>query len=411
MKTAVIGGGPGGMTAAISAAQQGDEVFLFEQNEKLGKKLYITGKGRCNLTNACSKDQFFENIVHNPRFIYSAYSVFANHDLMSMIEDSGCPLKTERGNRVFPVSDKSSDVIKAFDQQLKRYDVKVLLNKQIRNVITVADDGDCRAVGIETFEKEKLYFDKIIMATGGLSYRSTGSDGSGLNMAKALGHKIKTCRPSLVGIVTKEKWPTELQGLTLKNVGLALWKKKKKIGSDQGEMLFTHFGISGPMVLSHSARMDGDPEDYHFCLDLKPALDSQQIHHRVLKDFEMYKNKKLINALKDLLPSKMIPIFIELCGLSEEKTINQISKAERQKIERSLKELIMNVEDFYSLDSAIITSGGIDTKMINPKTMESKLVRNLFFAGEMIDVDGLTGGYNIQLAASTGWLAGMHKGE
>lgn len=406
MQTIVVGGGPAGMLAALSAAEGGRAVVLCEQNEKLGKKLYITGKGRCNVTNACDQDDFFENIMTNPRFLYSAFAAFNNYDLMGVLEDAGCPLQVERGNRVFPTSNKSSDIIRALDTALKRAGVQVRLGTSVKAIERETVEGKPKVIGVTLQDGSLIPGDRVILATGGMSYTSTGSDGYGMRLAKALGHRMVPCRPSLVGLTTKERWPMALQGLSLRNAGLTLYSGKKLIAREQGEMLFTHFGVSGPMVLSHSARIKKDPGNYRLSIDLKPGLSEEQIQARVVRDFEKYQNKQLMNAMGDLLPSKLIPVFIELTGISGEKRVNQITKQERRRVEELLKSMPLSVTGFTAMNSAIITSGGVHVGDINPKTMESKIVDGLYFAGEMIDVDALTGGYNIQIAASTGWLAG-----
>lgn len=406
MQTIVVGGGPAGMLAALSAAEGGRAVVLCEQNEKLGKKLYITGKGRCNVTNACDQDDFFENIMTNPRFLYSAFAAFNNYDLMGVLEDAGCPLQVERGNRVFPTSNKSSDIIRALGTALKRAGVQVRLGTSVKAIERETVEGKPKVIGVTLQDGSLIPGDRVILATGGMSYTSTGSDGYGMRLAKALGHRMVPCRPSLVGLTTKERWPMALQGLSLRNAGLTLYSGKKLIAREQGEMLFTHFGVSGPMVLSHSARIKKDPGNYRLSIDLKPGLSEEQIQARVVRDFEKYQNKQSMNAMGDLLPSKLIPVFIELTGISGEKRVNQITKQERRRVEELLKSMPLSVTGFTAMNSAIITSGGVHVGDINPKTMESKIVDGLYFAGEMIDVDALTGGYNIQIAASTGWLAG-----
>ncbi|SEA00152.1 hypothetical protein SAMN04515656_102112 [Eubacterium aggregans] len=406
MQTIVVGGGPAGMLAALSAAEGGRAVVLCEQNEKLGKKLYITGKGRCNVTNACDQDDFFENIMTNPRFLYSAFAAFNNYDLMGVLEDAGCPLQVERGNRVFPTSNKSSDIIRALGTALKRAGVQVRLGTSVKAIERETVEGKPKVIGVTLQDGSLIPGDRVILATGGMSYTSTGSDGYGMRLAKALGHRMVPCRPSLVGLTTKERWPMALQGLSLRNAGLTLYSGKKLIAREQGEMLFTHFGVSGPMVLSHSARIKKDPGNCRLSIDLKPGLSEEQIQARVVRDFEKYQNKQLMNAMGDLLPSKLIPVFIELTGISGEKRVNQITKQERRRVEELLKSMPLSVTGFTAMNSAIITSGGVHVGDINPKTMESKIVDGLYFAGEMIDVDALTGGYNIQIAASTGWLAG-----
>lgn len=407
LKVAVVGGGPAGMCAAIAAARRGCDVTIYEQNEKLGKKLYITGKGRCNLTNFCDKDTFFENIVRNPRFLFSAYAAFSQQDLMDLIEEAGCPLKVERGNRVFPVSDKSSDIIKAFSKTIDMEGVSVKYHTKIAEILTERMEDDSRKViGLRSQSGEIFYADHIILATGGGSFTSTGSDGSGFHLSQATGHRLVPLRPSLVGLHTVEDWPRDLQGLSLRNVSLTLKKGTKKIHREQGEMLFTHFGLSGPLVLTASAFMTEVPQNYTLEIDLKPALTEEQIHLRVMRDFEKYQNKHIENGLSDLLPKSMIPVIIMLSEIDPVKPIHQINKKERQRLECLLKKLTCTIADFAPMDTAIVTAGGVNVRDIDPKNMHSKVIEGLSFAGEMIDIDALTGGFNIQIASSTGWLAG-----
>lgn len=400
------------MCAAIAAARSGCQVDLFEQNEKLGKKLYITGKGRCNLTNDCDRETFFENIMHNPRFLYGAYAAFNQYDLMDLVEKADCPLKTERGNRVFPVSDKSSDIIKAFSKVLDMAGVRVHFNSRVINISKeISDNGEPKVTGILLDNGSTLSADRVIMATGGVSYRSTGSDGFGLKLAGDLGHTLVPVRPSLVGLTTNADWPKALQGLSLRNVTLTLKKKGKRIYREQGEMLFTHFGVSGPLVLTASTKMDGDPADYSLELDLKPALSEEQLRNRVLRDFQKHSKKQLENGLTELLPKRLIPVIIEKANIDSKKYINQISKQERLRLEQILKCLPVSITGFAPMDTAIVTAGGISVKDIRSKDMSSKIIQGLFFAGEMMDVDALTGGFNIQIAASTGWLAGISAAQ
>lgn len=411
-KVIVVGGGAAGMMAAISAADSGAEVVLYEKNEKLGKKVYITGKGRCNVTNDCEPDAFFENIVTNRKFLYSPYYGYDNTAVMKLIEENGCQLKTERGNRVFPVSDHSSDIIAALSRAMRSRGVKVNLNTKVTGLLV--KDNAC--FGIEAVSGNRKVADKadkVILSTGGLSYPSTGSTGDGLEWARHTGHSVVECRPALVPLNIKEEWVKELQGLSLKNVGLILQSGKKKIYEGFGEMLFTHFGVSGPLVLSassfYTAFVQKHPEsknDIKLILDLKNAISSEQLDKRILRDFEKYSNKQFKNSLDDLLPSKMIPVIVKLSKISEDKPVNLITREERERLVKLLKELELTVGSERGFAEAIITGGGISVKDINPSTMESKLIKNLFFAGEMIDVDALTGGFNLQIAWSTGHLAG-----
>ncbi|HEY5556922.1 NAD(P)/FAD-dependent oxidoreductase [Acetobacterium sp.] len=405
-KIAIIGGGPSGMMAAVAAGNNGHTIDLYESNEKLGKKLYITGKGRCNLTNACDIGDYFENIVHNHSFLYSALYSFTNESLMALMEENGVPLKVERGERVFPVTDKSNDVIKGFKSAINQKKCHFLLNEKI--VDLVVEENSLKGIVLENGES-RLY-DAVILATGGKSYPSTGSDGNFFEVLEGVGHRITYPTPALVPMNTKEDWPRQLQGLALKNVTLTLVKKNPKGGvkvkSLMGEMLFTHFGVSGPLALSLSSYISASPKTYSLILDLKPGLTMEQMENRIQRDFEKYNNKDFINALGDLLPSKMIPIMVELSGIDPILKVNQITKIQRKKLIECFKHLEINIAGLRDFTEAIITSGGVDVKEVDPGTMESKKINNLYFAGEMLDVDALTGGFNIQIAASTGWLAG-----
>ena len=385
------------MMAAIAAKKNGNDVTLLEKNEKLGKKLFITGKGRCNLTNASDINSHMNNLMSNPKFMYSAFNAFDSDDIISLIEESGVKTKVERGNRVFPKSDKSSDVIKALKKQLDSLGVNVVLNYEVKDI--TKDDE---------FEINNDYTcDSLIVATGGLSYKSTGSTGDGYKWAKQFDHKTTKTYPSLVPFNIKEDYCKELQGLSLKNVSLKLLKNDKVIYEDLGEMIFTHFGVSGPLVLSASSFVADKMEDgYKISIDLKPALDEATLDKRILRDFDKYKNKNFNNSLNDLLPKKLIPIIIRLSGIDEYKKVNEITKEERQRLVGLIKNLEFNIDSLRGYDEAIITKGGIDVKEINPKTMESKLVPGLYFVGEVLDLDSLTGGYNLQLAWSTGFVAG-----
>lgn len=403
-KIGIVGGGPAGMMAAVTAAEAGHQVDLYEQNEKLGKKLYITGKGRCNLTNACDSEQFFKMIVGNPRFMYSALNRFNSQNFMAFMEAAGVPLKIERGDRVFPVSDKSSDVIKGFSKSLEKNNVAILLNQQISGLVI---DGNMLR-GLRLKNGETIAYDAVILATGGKSYPSTGSDGSFFEVLKAAGHTITPLRPALVPVNTREQWPMSLQGLALKNVQLALYEKDKKIASEMGEMLFTHFGISGPLVLSLSSLISRDASQYSFKLDLKPGLSEEALDKRISRDFLKYQNRDFSNSLNDLLPSKMIPVIIEKSGIDPFQKVNQITKENRRKLVKLLKCLEMHVASLRGFKEAIITAGGLSVKEVNPSTMESKIIKNLYLTGEMLDIDALTGGYNIQLAVSTGFVAGQN---
>lgn len=405
-KIIVAGGGAAGMMAAAAAAEAGAKVVLYEKNEKLGKKLFITGKGRCNLTNACDMDQLFENVVTNPRFLYSAFYGYDNRAVMDFFEKAGCPLKTERGGRVFPVSDHSSDVIGALAEQLKKRNVDIKLNQAVKGL--AAKDGHIK--GVRLADGGIREADAVIVATGGLSYPLTGSTGDGYRMAAAAGHTLTETAPSLAPLVIEEKWCRELQGLSLKNVNVALSQKgKKPFYEGFGEMLFTHFGVSGPLVLSASSYYvkQKKRENIMLSLDLKPALTEEQLDRRLLKDFEENKNKQFKNSLGALFPSKLIPIMVKLSGIDGEKKIHEVTKEERQHFVRLIKHMEMTVTGTRDYNEAIITRGGISVKEVNPSTMESKRCAGLYFAGEVLDLDALTGGFNLQIAWSTGHLAGI----
>ena len=423
MKTIVIGAGPAGMMAAISASNCGDDVILLEKNEKTGKKLFITGKGRCNVTNACTRDEFFENIVSNPKFLYSAFSQFNNTDLMNLIEDNGTQLKTERGNRVFPVSDHSSDILKALNNALKKAGVDVRLNTSVKSIITEiikeTEESDSkkkeyskRVVGVKTDNGVIYEADKVIIATGGISYKSTGSTGDGLRWAGEEGHRISTLKPALVPLETYEKWPFDLTGLSLKNVSFSLLIKDKVKYKEMGEMLFTHFGISGPLVLTASSIIaKSDEKDIKVLIDLKPALSDDEFDARLIRELKEGNKKELKNILGNIYPIKLGLQICELSGVDIYKKCNEITKEERKKILDYTKRLPLTIKGTRDFDEAIITHGGVSVKDINPKTMESKLVKNLYFAGEVIDVDAFTGGFNLQIAFSTGYLSGMREEE
>ncbi len=400
-KVCVIGGGPAGMMAAWSAAHSGRDVTLFEKNEKLGKKLYITGKGRCNLTNAAPIEDFFQSVVHNGAFLYSAFYTFDNTQLTDWFQSNGLPLKTERGNRVFPVSDKSSDVLKALGKALVNAGVKIKLNTSVSKI--TVEDGHVTGV---VCAKDELSFDSVIVATGGLSYAATGSTGDGYAFAEAAGHKIETPSPSLVGLDTVEDMQA-YAGITLKNVGFVLKKGKKNVYNEQGELLITHTGISGPLVLSASAYMDGD-EGYTAMIDFKPALDFKTLDKRLLRDFTEKANKDFGNVLAGLVPAKLSPLIASASGIDLNKKANAITREERSALCAALKGLSLHVKNKRPITEAVITRGGVAVRGIDPSTMQSKLCEGLFFAGEVIDVDALTGGFNLQIAFSTGYLAGLN---
>ena len=397
------------MMAAYCAAESGAEVTLFEKNEKLGKKIYITGKGRCNVTNDCDADQFFAHIVSNPKFMYSAYYGFDQMRVMELIERNGCTLKVERGNRVFPLSDHSSDIIKALKHALETQNVKVVLNKEIRRLIF----SDGRVTGVEDVNRKQYEADAVIVCTGGISYASTGSTGDGYRFAESAGHKVTETKPALVPFTVKEMWPLSLQGLALKNISVKLYDGKKLLYGGFGEMLFTHFGISGPLILSASSYYVKHcyGRNAELYLDLKPAITEEQLDQRLLRDFADRQNKQFKNALDGLLPSRMLPVMTELSGISPVKYVHDLTKEERLHFVRLLKQLPLTVTGTRDFNEAIITQGGIRVKEINPSTMESKKVHGLYFAGEVLDIDALTGGFNLQLAWSTGALAGYSAAD
>ncbi len=403
MKVIIIGAGAAGLMAAASAGENGNEVILIEKNDRFGKKLSITGKGRCNVTNNCSPEEVIKNVPVNGRFLYSALNAFSTEDTIEFFENEGVKLKTERGNRVFPESDKAQDIVNALVSKMKKYDV---VTKKACVTEIIAQEG--KAKGVILSDKSIIYADRVILATGGLSYPTTGSTGDGYKFAKNLGHTVTEIRPSLVPLVTEETFPREMMGLSLKNVKVTLFEKEKKKFSDMGEMLFTHFGVSGPLILSASAHIKKKVTDYKIEIDLKPALDEETLDKRVLRDFEKYSNKDFINSLNDLLPQKMIPVIVSLSGIDQRKKPNEITKEERKQLCFLLKHLTVRIKEFRPVSEAIITSGGIKVSEINPSTMESKIIEGLFFAGEIIDVDAYTGGFNLQIAFSTGYLAGKN---
>lgn len=400
----VIGGGAAGMMAAYAAAECGHRVMLLEQNEKLGKKLYITGKGRCNVTNACEKEKLFENVVSNPKFLYSAFSVFDNMQLMELLRQAGCPLKVERGERVFPVSDHSSDIIAAFIRLLKQSGVEVRLLTKVQQILV--QEGHVTGVMLESGQCLKT--EAVVLATGGLSYPATGATGDGHRMAQLLGHTVKECTPALTPMEIAEPWCASLQGLSLRNVSLTMSCGKKQIWQGFGEMLFTHFGISGPLVLSASSYYNKcrDKGNVTVVIDLKPALSMEQLDRRILRDFEENPNKQFKNAIGGLYPSRLIPVMIGLSGIDAEKKIHEITREERGRLAGITKGLTMHVTGLRDFAEAIITQGGIKVKEVNPSTMESKVVHGLYPAGELLDLDAVTGGFNLQIAWSTGYLAG-----
>lgn len=403
----VIGGGAAGMMAAIAAATQGALVTLVEKNERLGKKLYITGKGRCNLTNDCEVSELFNNIIKNPKFLYSAIYSYDNYQVQEFFKENKVPLKVERGLRVFPESDKANDIITALERALKRLGVEILLNTNVKKI-------DFNSLRIFTDKKAEIKADAIIIATGGASYESTGSTGDGYRFAKEIGHDIKEIIPSLVPFNCSDEWIKDLQGLALKNVGLLATLDGKILVDDFGEMLFTHFGVSGPLVLSASSKLCEkikQGQKVKFTIDLKPALSTDKLDERILRDFDENKNKNFENAIGNLFPKRLCPVMIRLSGIDPYKKVNAITKEERMRFVNLIKALPINVTSLRGLNEAIITRGGVDVKSIDPSTMESKLSKGIYFAGEVIDVDALTGGFNLQIAWSTGHLAGMSAAE
>lgn len=399
-KVIVVGGGPAGMMAAITASE-GHEVTLIERNDKLGKKLFITGKGRCNITNYKDISEFFENIPGNSNFLYSALYTFTNINTIDLFEKSGLKLKVERGDRVFPESDKSSDIIKIFKEKIEDKKVNVILNSRVVNIN--CENNIIKSV--KTDKGENIKGDYFILCTGGLSYPQTGSTGDGYDFARKVGHNIIKPVPSLVPIEFEEKWIKDLQGLSLKNVEFSIVKNNKVLYKNFGEMLFTHYGVSGPIVLSGS-RIVNFNKNLKAVINLKPALSENELDKRIQSDFAKYANKAFKNSLNDLLPSKLIPVIVELSEIDPDKKVNSITKIERKKIVDLLQKLEFNIKGLRSIDEAIITAGGIDVKEIDPSTMKSKLIENLYFGGELIDVDAYTGGFNLQIALSTGYLAG-----
>lgn len=392
------------MMAAVFAARNGKEVTLIEQNEKLGKKLFITGKGRCNFTNACDIEDLFGNVVTNPKFLYSAFYTFSNQMVMDFFEEIGLPYKVERGNRVFPVSDHSSDVIKVLEKELRKQKVEILLNTKVKSLII--ENNICK--GVELAEHKKRYADSVVVATGGVSYPGTGACRDGYAFAKSAGHTVTDIQPSLVPFELADASCRDLMGISLKNVSVSIYADGKMVYTDFGEMLFTHFGVSGPIIIKASAYIHKYLDSrLTLMLDLKPALDEKQLDERILKDFKLFQNKQLKNSLDKLLLRSLIPVVIEKSGLDGEKKVNEMSKEERRILGRTIKKLPFVIRKLRGWDEAIITKGGVKVKEVDPGTMESKLTGGLYFAGEVLDLDALTGGYNLQIAWSTGYLAGI----
>ena len=400
----VIGGGPAGMMAAVAAARAGSSVCLIEKNEKLGKKLFITGKGRCNVTNAGDVDVLFENVCTNKKFLYSAFYGFDNTAVMNFLEQAGCKLKIERGDRVFPVSDHSSDVIGALQRELEKYCVEVLLNTKVDEILK--DHQEMIFAGVRLSDGRVIHGDRGVICTGGMSYPATGSTGDGYRFAKSAGHRVSELKPALVPLRVEEAWCRQLMGLSLRTVSMRLMCGGRKAYEGFGEMLFTHFGVSGPLVLTASSfyREGGGT----LFLDLKPALDEQQLDKRLLRDFDENKNKQFKNALGKLFPAKLIPVMVSLSGIDPEKKMNEVTAKERRTFAGLIKSLPLTVTGTGGFEEAIITRGGVAVREVNPSTMESKKVKGLYFAGEVLDLDALTGGFNLQIAWSTGYLAGKN---
>ncbi len=397
----VIGGGPAGMIAAVRAAQNGQSVTLLERNEKLGKKLYITGKGRCNVTNTADRDAFFAHVLKNPRFLYSAFSHFDNTALMEQMEQAGVPLKTERGGRVFPASDKSSDILRACERMLREAGVTIRLNTRVDEILV--QDGAVSGIRIGA---ETLPCGAVVVATGGVSYPQTGSTGDGYRFAAAAGHTVEQPLASLVPLETEELWPCSLAGLTLKNVTLSAKRDGKEVFSELGELLFTHFGVSGPLVLSLSGVIAAEPAGTRLSIDLKPALSREQLDARILRDLQEGARQQVKTAMHALLPARLLEIVLELAAINGVLPVGELSKTMRLRLIETLKALPLTVSGARGLNEAVITRGGVNVKDVNASTMESKLVTGLYFAGEVLDLDATTGGYNLQIAWSTGALAG-----
>ena len=417
-KVIVIGGGPAGMMAAITAKENKNDVLIIEKNNQLGKKLLITGKGRCNITSSLEMEDFIKNTPGNGMFLYSAYQQYTNQDIIQFLKQQGLEVKEERGNRIFPVTDKSVDVLKCFTKRIKELDIDIKYNTKVVEIFTEMVDGENTVIGVKT-DRETINANKVILATGGKSYPLTGSTGDGYQLVEKLGHSITKIKPSLVPLEVYDKAECkELQGLSLRNVEIKLIdiEKNKQIYEDFGEMLFTHFGVSGPTILSSSAhlvRYKNIDKLFHekkivLKIDLKSALDEKKLNDRILRDFEDAKNKQFKNSLDKLLPQKLIPVVITRSKINPNKKVNEITKKEREQLIKEIKDFEIIIKGFRPIEEAIITSGGVNIKEINPKTMESKKVKGLFFAGEIIDVDSYTGGFNLQIAYSTGYVAGLN---
>lgn len=412
-KILIIGGGAAGMMASVIAAENGMEVHVYEQNEKLGKKLFITGKGRCNFTNACVTEELFDSFVTNPRFLYSAVYGFSNYDVIDFFEQSGVRTKMERGARMFPVSDHSSDIIHALERRMKKAGVRIYLNTKVKKLLVSGTNSEKKAEGIVLEDGRTVRGDKIILATGGCSYPSTGATGDGYRMAKEYGHTVTELLPSLVPMVTAEEYIPRMQGLSLKNVTLSIYHEEKCVFEEFGEMMFTHFGITGPLVLSASAKVGILlKKDYLSArIDLKPALTCEQLDTRLLREFDQFKNKQFKNIADTLFPSKLTPVMLEIGGIDGRKKVNEITKEERLYFIEKAKAFPCTITGLRGFQEAIITKGGIAVKEVNPKTMESKKIKNLYIVGEVLDLDALTGGFNLQIAWSTANAAAKAAAE
>ncbi len=408
-KTAIVGGGAAGMLAGVYAARKGQQVVLYEQNEKLGKKLFITGKGRCNVTNACETEALFAGVTGSPKFLYSAFYAYTNRDVMDFFEEIGVPLKVERGNRVFPVSDHSSDIIRGLERELKRQGVEIHLQTKVESLWL--EQGILR--GLCVAGKRREAFDRVLVATGGLSYPSTGATGDGYRFARSAGHTVTDLTPSLVPLHTKEAYIPKLAGLSLKNAGLTIRDGKKKLYEDFGEMLFTHTGVSGPMILSASAHVGERLKDgpLYVEVDCKPARSPKQVEERLLREFQKGLNKQMKNVIAPLYPASLAPVILEVAGIPEEKKVHDISREERRRLVETTKAFPFTITGLGDFKEAVITRGGVSVKEIHPGTMESRKIKNLYFIGEVLDLDAVTGGYNLQIAWSTAYLAAQASCE
>lgn len=409
----IAGGGAAGMMAAVSAAKSGNHVEIFEKNEKLGRKLFITGKGRCNITNAADLEDFFPAVTSNPKFLYSAFYNFTNEQVISFFEELGVKTKVERGGRVFPVSDHSSDVIQALRREMERLRVNIHVGAEVKDLIVNKSDAGSTVKGIILSDNRKIYGDAVIVATGGISYPSTGSTGDGYRFAGRCGHKVTELSPSLVPMEVREWYAGELMGLSLRNIEIRITDGKKKLYQEFGEMLFTHYGVTGPVILSASSIVGKRLKDKELTLhiDLKPALTEAQLDKRVLREFEANHNRQFKNAVDGIFPSKLRPVIVRLSGIHEEKKVHEITREERLRFVRLIKDFTMTLTGLRGYNEAIITKGGVSVREIDPGTMESKLMHGLYFAGEVLDLDAVTGGYNLQIAWSTGYLAGVSAGR